>query len=519
MTAEPLPKFKFSRLHLMGVALFFFFTAGALLMSLLQGELPLGLDLRGGLTLEYRIGTGERPLTSENRDRALDTVLGRLGELELDDYSVHLSGDHLIVSLANANAAEADMARQIISAVQRLEFFRVDESFDPFPSAGGLPSQINRELETSSTSGGAPPHFLSARGDRGREQLLAYLQGVQLPPGRRFALGMILERVPQQGSGFVAPDPAPDVIWRSYVLQGEAALDAELVSDAEVVMDEFTNRPSVLITFSDTGANLFAELTREIVGQKLAIVVNDAVMSAPLVQEQISGGRARVDMGSHANSSEAIVEAEALAVVLRTGALPMPLTLLNETQISPALDETTQALLLGTALLFLIAIAAVSLLKHGRVGVISALTGVTCLTTGLALYGTSSMTLTLMSASALFIAVALCMLLAGLVIGGVLAKKREPILLRERRQSGFRRLLLLGLPLYLILFFGAMVGTAVLFGPLRGFSTGLFLSVCASFATTAIVTTLALSGRFPLLRSSHATARLGDSRETPNRWE
>jgi preprotein translocase subunit SecD len=500
MTTEPLPKFGYSRPHLFGVLFFIFFTVGALLVSLTRGDLSLGLDLRGGLTLEYRIGEEGRPLSPEDRDQVLAAVHDRLEELDLDDFSVYFSRDALIVSLASDSAEEADMARQIISAVQRLEFFRIDESFDPFPSVGALPPPLTREIETTNDSGGAPPHFLSARGAAGRERLLTFLEATPLPAGRRFALGMNLEQAPQQGSVFAEPAPSNQVVWRSYVLQGEAELDASHVSDAEVVMDEFTNRPSVLITFDDAGALLFAELTRELVGEKLAIVVNDTVMSAPLVQEQISGGRARVDMSSQASSAEAIVEAEALAVVLRAGALPMPLVLMNETQISPALDGTTLSLLLGTALLFLLIIAIVSLIKHGRAGGITALSGVACLTTGLALYGTSSMTLTLMSVSALYVTVALCMLLAAIVIGGVLVKRRENISLKERRQSGLRRLLILGLPPYIVLLVGAMVATGLLVGPLRGFFSGLFFSLCAAFAATAIVSTLALSGTFPSLR-------------------
>lgn len=91
--------------------------------------------------------------------------------------------------------------------------------------------------------------------------------------------------------------------------------------------DDYMGLPVVLVTFDAAGAKAFFELSRALVGQKLAIVLGDAVMSAPVVREAIAGGRVQIALGSGAT----IVEARALAAQLGQGQLPTKVSLVIQT--------------------------------------------------------------------------------------------------------------------------------------------------------------------------------------------
>jgi len=102
----------------------------------------------------------------------------------------------------------------------------------------------------------------------------------RLEPGEE----IVFERVvPRPG----AEDPRP--FWRSYVV-GPPVLDGSAVVAAEVIRDELSKRPEVLVTFSEDGGRAFAELTRRQLGRKIAMLVDGVVVSAPVIESVITRG-------------------------------------------------------------------------------------------------------------------------------------------------------------------------------------------------------------------------------------
>jgi hypothetical protein len=92
------------------------------------------------------------------------------------------------------------------------------------------------------------------------------------------------------------------------------------VESAEVAIDEMTGMPYVSIQLTSAGGSRFALLTRGLVQRRLAIIVDDEVMSAPVVIEEIPGGRAQITLGEQASAEETFAEASALAAWLDVGA-------------------------------------------------------------------------------------------------------------------------------------------------------------------------------------------------------
>ena len=86
-------------------------------------------------------------------------------------------------------------------------------------------------------------------------------------------------------------------------------------------IDPQTNSPYVSVQLSDEAAQRFDELTARSIHRRLAICVDDTVMSAPIIQSRIPGGHAQITMGSHIGFEDVLREASGLVAALRTGAL------------------------------------------------------------------------------------------------------------------------------------------------------------------------------------------------------
>jgi preprotein translocase subunit SecD len=116
-----------------------------------------------------------------------------------------------------------------------------------------------------------------------------------------------------------------------FVLKKRALLTGAYLTDARVEIDAQYNEPHVSLTFDKKGARRFAEITGENVKKRLAIVLDNKVQTAPTIQEKISGGAARI------TGRFTTEEARDLAIVLRAGALPAPVKILEERTVGPSL--------------------------------------------------------------------------------------------------------------------------------------------------------------------------------------
>ncbi len=158
--------------------------------------------------------------------------------------------------------------------------------------------------------------------------------------------------------GFGRKERQLEVEFRTYYLKSEVAMTGDYITDARVSRDQSTGSPEVSLTFDRTGANIFEKLTGDNVKRRMAIVLEGEVASAPVIQTRIGGGRARITLGSSRDYNEAISEAKDLAKVLRAGALPAPVRILEERTVGPTMGEDARkqgvyALMIGMVLVVL----------------------------------------------------------------------------------------------------------------------------------------------------------------------
>jgi len=129
-------------------------------------------------------------------------------------------------------------------------------------------------------------------------------------------------------------DPQTGAVRRApFLLKEKTLMTGEFIKDARVALDSQFHEPYVALEFTDIGAKLFEQITAANVKKRLAIILDNNVYSAPVIQERIAGGRAQI------TGRFTTEEAKDLAVVLRSGALPAPVKILEQRTVGPSLGQ------------------------------------------------------------------------------------------------------------------------------------------------------------------------------------
>ncbi len=281
--------------------------------------------------------------------QAKHTIENRIDTLGLREASVIGRESDIIVEVPGASEETFETIRGIISRTASLEFLVVADG-EPLPVPAQLPEGIERDRERAPAGEGradVETEFLFARGDNGRQALEAYFATLQLPEGRMLAVG--------RADGSTAAEP----IWRSWYLHSTTEVTGEDIADAFVSFDQTEgSRPVVSLQFKREGAEDFESMTGANVQRRMAVVLDDRVESAPVIQARIGGGRAQITLGSYLDYQQILDEARELVVVLKAGALPAPLRPSNEQLIGPTLgrdsiDLAVKGALAGIALVLL----------------------------------------------------------------------------------------------------------------------------------------------------------------------
>jgi preprotein translocase subunit SecD len=116
-------------------------------------------------------------------------------------------------------------------------------------------------------------------------------------------------------------------------LKEKTLMTGEYLKDARVSIDSQFNEPYVALEFDEVGGKLFEQITGSNIKKRLAIILDDNVYSAPVIQERIPGGRAQI------TGRFDMKEAGDLAIVLRAGALPAPVKIIEERTVGPSLGQ------------------------------------------------------------------------------------------------------------------------------------------------------------------------------------
>jgi preprotein translocase subunit SecD len=212
-------------------------------------------------------------------DQALETIRNRIDQFGVSEPEITLQGsDRILIQLPGIK--DPQRAKSLIGRTALLEFKLVDEEGD-----------LDAALK-----GNVP------EGD-----IILYQRAVD----------------PQTGGVKKVP----------FLLREKTMMTGEVLKDARIALDSQFHEPYIALEFDDIGAKLFEQITGTNVKKRLAIILDDNVYSAPVIQERIAGGRAQIT-GRFTTD-----EASELAIVLRAGALPAPVKIIEERTVGPSLGQ------------------------------------------------------------------------------------------------------------------------------------------------------------------------------------
>ena len=227
-------------------------------------------------------------------NQALETIRNRIDQFGVAEPLVQRQGlKQIVVQLPGIR--DPKRAKDLIKETALLEFKMLDEE-----------NQMKMDLP--------------ARIPKDREAEVVKQAESKLPEGSQ----ILFERAVERDTGREYRIP--------YLVKKRVMLTGDVLSDARVSIGQF-NDPYVSITFDGKGGREFDRITSENVKKRMAIVLDNTIYSAPVIQERISGGRAQI------TGTFTTQEANDLAIVLRAGALPAPLKIIQDLTVGPSLGK------------------------------------------------------------------------------------------------------------------------------------------------------------------------------------
>jgi protein-export membrane protein SecD len=276
----------------------------------------------------------------EVRDSALrqgvETIRGRVDKLGVAEPTIIRKGTDIVVELPGANVKDFEKIKSIIGKTAQLEFKIVDDGAEYMTKVAALVGkdsgiEVRRDSWNEKESG--KPHedlFLKAKSRDVLEKFFAGLTGENaLPPDHEIGYE---ENVERNDTGQVAMDKS----CRTYYLKRRAVLTGEYLLNAEQSWDSQTNQPEVNYELDHQGAAISERATGENMGRKMAVILDEKVTNAPVI-EGVIGSRGRITLGGFGDPFARQEEAKQLVAVLRSGALPAPLRKTFETQVGPTM--------------------------------------------------------------------------------------------------------------------------------------------------------------------------------------
>ena len=266
----------------------------------------------------------------------------------------------------------------------------------------------------------------------------------------------------------------------SIILDTETLMTGRDISNARPSFDE-NGSPHVSIKFNPKGAVSFERITGENVKKRMAIVLDGKVYSAPVIQQKIAGGEAVI------NGSFTVEEANDLAVILRAGSLPAPVSILEERTVGPSLGQASIDSGMLAAIIGALAVLIAMPLFYGKSGLIAdfLLCGtLMLLMAGLASFGA---TLTLPGIAGIVLTIGMAVDANVLIFERIREEINAGANMVDAVQAGFSRATISIIDSNLTTIIAAVILYQFGTGPVRGFAVTLSLGIIASMFTAIFV--------------------------------
>jgi preprotein translocase subunit SecD len=267
-----------------------------------------------------------------------------------------------------------------------------------------------------------------------------------------------------------------------YLLKDKSLLTGASLETAKVQISNRFGEPTVSLKFNSQGATDFDRITGENVRKRLAIVLDGVVHSAPVIQERISGGQAQI------TGTFTMDEARDLAIVLRAGALPAPVNILEERTVGPSLGSDSirqgiMATLIGSILVILFMI-----LYYRLSGTIADLALIINIVLVLGILAAFKATLTLPGIAGLLLTVGMAVDANVLIFERIREELRTGKTIRLSLDTGYKKAFITIIDTHVTGIISAIFLIIFGTGPIKGFAVTLIIGLLASLFTAVFVT-------------------------------
>ena len=473
-----------------------------------EEKIHLGLDLKGGIHLVLEVQT--KRAVESHLERTIEDIKYSLRKARIRYQALKRSGSDRI-GLTLIRAEDRKTVEEIVEkdfsnlSVEPGSFSNIDLNLELILSQKAAQHikkmAVDQAVETITNRidqfGVAEPDIRP----QGRDRILVQLPGIKDPKRAIDIIGktalLEFKLVDEDNSLEEALKgnipPGDEILYQTkgepgskrkipFLLKKRAVITGEYLTDARVQIDSRYNEPYVSLSFDSRGARLFGQITGANIKKRLAIVLDGVVNSAPVIQDKITGGRAQI------TGRFTMEEARDLAIVLRAGALPAPVKIIEERTVGPSLGKDSinkglKSMIIGGILVILF--MGFYYKFAGLLADLALVLNILFIAAGLAFFGA---TLTLPGIAGIILIIGMAVDANVLIFERIREELRLGKTPRAAVDSGYSKALVTILDANITTLIAALVLFQFGTGPVKGFAVTLSIGIIASLFTAIFIT-------------------------------
>jgi SecD/SecF fusion protein len=468
-------------------------------------KVTLGLDLQGGSHIMLKIERGD--IVKERLETIVGDVRNVLREANVRYTGLNGTGQQIQVRVTDVAQVQAarDALKPLLQPVSAGTFggsiteVQLEDAGDGLLRLTLTDSGIDYRMSSAVTQSievvrrrvdelGTTEPLIQRQGD---DRIIVQVPGLQDPQRLKALLNqtaklsfhMVDTSMPVQEALNGRPPATSQIMYSTddpavpYLVERRALVSGENLVDAQASFNQQTNEPVVTFRFDSRGSQRFAQATQQNVGRPFAIVLDDQVISAPVIREPIIGGSGQI------SGNFSVQGANDLAVLLRAGALPATLTVVEERTVGPGLGADSIRAGVVASVIGAVAVAGFMFVFYGFFGVLANLALAINIVMILAVLSLIGSTLTLPGIAGIVLTMGMAVDSNVLIYERIREEVKSGRSLLPAIDSGFKRAFGTIIDANLTTLIAAVVLFYLGSGPVRGFAVTLAVGIVTTVFT------------------------------------
>ena len=463
------------------------------LVDLKKRSLNLGLDLQGGihLVLEVKTEGMEEQEAQDAVAQAQEVIRNRVDQFGVAEPTIQRQGDNRII-IELPGVQDVQRAKDLVGQTALLEF----QLLEPAEDRTRLIQRIDQVLAPQEEEEEEEDLLLSSSPESAPLSSMLSLAGEDLTvSGRELQRVKNLlnapeaqELIPADVEFLFSSKPAGaegNEFYFLYLVRKKPEMTGHMIQDAFVSIGqvvEYMGQPIVNFSTTDEGVRLFSRITGSHIGERMAIVLDESVYSAPVIQNKISEGRGII------TGSGTQEEAKDLAIVLRAGALPAEVEIIEDRTVGPSLGRDSIEQGKTAAIYSMVLVVIFMVLYYRAAGLIANFALLLNMLFIMAVLAGFHATLTLPGIAGIILTIGMAVDANVLIFERIREELRSGKTVRAAIDSGYGHALSAIIDANVTTFLVGIVLYQFGTGPIRGFALTLCIGIISSLFTAFFVT-------------------------------